>query len=199
MSIRSRPHWCAVALLVVAACSSPAPLNRYAFADPAMIHAALYFWQEGPTDGRVCLEPYLLSNDTLRTAEEAEWADTVLTAVLGDTLIALDSTRAMPWARHDSTVRADRGSSTHLGRPTRQSPRQCRNAVGRLGAADAGRASASLPEHGCVSASRLPMEDGGRFCSSLPSTSKNSVDRCVSRRSQRSPWSIAGPREGVSS
>jgi len=95
MSVRSRLHWCLATLFVLAACSSPAPTHRYASVDPTIVHAALYFWQEGPTDGRVCLDPEVLSNDTLDTAERAELADTVLTAVLGDTLIALDSTRHM--------------------------------------------------------------------------------------------------------
>jgi len=95
MSVRSRLHWCLATLFVLAACSSPAPTHPYASVDPTIIHAALYFWQEGPTDGRVCLDPKVLSNDTLDTAERAEWAATVLTAVLGDTLIALDRTRDM--------------------------------------------------------------------------------------------------------
>lgn len=95
MSIRPQQHWTIATLFVLGACSSPAPAHRYAVADPAMIHAALYFWQEGPTDGRVCLDPYAFSNDIRRAAEPAEWEDTVLTAVLRDTLVALDSTRKM--------------------------------------------------------------------------------------------------------
>jgi len=92
MSGQSRMHRCLAALVVLAACAPPAPSHRYASVDPTMIHAALYFWQEGPTDGRVCLDPDVFSADTLGTAEREEWAETVLTAVLGDTLIALDST-----------------------------------------------------------------------------------------------------------
>jgi len=92
MAVQSRLHWCLVTLFVLAACAKPVPSHRYASVDPTMIRAALYFWQEGPTDGRVCLDPDVLSNDTLGPAEREEWADTVLTAVLGDTLIALDST-----------------------------------------------------------------------------------------------------------
>lgn len=92
MSVQSRLHCCVVTLFVLAACATPVPSHRYASVDPTRIHAALYFWQEGPTDGRVCLDPDVLSNDTLGTAEREEWADTVFTAVLGDTLIALDST-----------------------------------------------------------------------------------------------------------
>ena len=85
-------HRCLAALVVLAACAPPVPSHRYASVDPTMIHAALYFWQEGPTDGRVCLDPDVLSADTLGTTERKEWAETVLSAVLGDTLIALDST-----------------------------------------------------------------------------------------------------------
>ncbi len=44
----------------------------------------------------MCLDPDVLSNDTLGARAREEWADTVLTAVLGDTLIALDSTREIP-------------------------------------------------------------------------------------------------------
>jgi hypothetical protein len=93
MSILSRPHWCLASLFTLCACSLQGPAHRYAFADPAAIRAALYFWQEGPTDGRVCLDPYALSSDTIQVADGAEWSDTVLTAVLRDTLVALDSTR----------------------------------------------------------------------------------------------------------
>ena len=92
MAVQSRLHWCLVTLFVLAACAKPVPSHRYASVDPTMIRAALYFWQEGPTDGRVCLDPDVLSNDTPGPAEREEWADTVLTAVLGDTFIALDST-----------------------------------------------------------------------------------------------------------
>ena len=92
MSVQSRLHWRLVTLFVLAACATSVPSHRYASVDPTMIRAALYFWQEGPTDGQVWLDPDVLSNDTLGTAEREEWADTVLTAVLGDTRIALDST-----------------------------------------------------------------------------------------------------------
>lgn len=103
MSVQSQLHWCLVTLFVVAACATPVPPHHYASVDPTMIHAALYFWQEGPTDGRVCLDPDVLSNDTLGTAGREEWADTVLTGVLGDTLIALDSTHEM--SQHMSAPR----------------------------------------------------------------------------------------------
>lgn len=73
MSVQSRLHRRIATLLALSASSSPPPTRHYATVDPAMIRASLYFWQEGPTDGRVCLDPNVLSNDTLGTAEREEW------------------------------------------------------------------------------------------------------------------------------
>jgi hypothetical protein len=57
-----------------------------------MLRAALVGWQEGPTDGRVCLDPRVLPTDTATVTARPVWADAVLAALLTDTLVALDST-----------------------------------------------------------------------------------------------------------
>lgn len=61
--------------------------------DPIMLRAALSGWQEGPTDGRLCLDPLVLEPSSTRRAS-AFWSDTVLAVLLGDSRVALDSSRA---------------------------------------------------------------------------------------------------------
>jgi hypothetical protein len=62
-----------------------------AAADPAVLLAAMWYWQEGPTDGRVCLEPRALAAPDA-AGPAPRWADSVLAALLADTLVALDTT-----------------------------------------------------------------------------------------------------------
>ncbi len=63
-------------------------------ADPAVLQGALGDWQEGPTDGRICLDPRVLpalgATDTIRE----RWADAVLEALLMDSFVAVDTTVA---------------------------------------------------------------------------------------------------------
>jgi len=78
-----------LAFAAVSACMDPSPVRQVS-ADPAVLRAALGDWQEGPTDGRICLDPRALATDTAETGR-ARWTDAVLAALSTDTLIALDS------------------------------------------------------------------------------------------------------------
>jgi hypothetical protein len=79
--------------VAIASCApDPASTPSSAVADVAILRAALFGWQEGPTDGRICLDPRVLrmSSDTVGPA--LRWAPAVLSDILRDTLIAIDST-----------------------------------------------------------------------------------------------------------
>ena len=87
-------------------------------AQPAVLRGALLDWQEGPTDGRVCLDPHVLPPAGDSPAPRARWADSVLAALLADSLVALDTTAA---ARRFPGQRACAPAPGHprvaLGRP----------------------------------------------------------------------------------
>ena len=81
---------CALAL---AACQPASGDRPRGAADPAILQGALWYWQEGPGAGRVCLDPRVLPTAATREARPL-WADSVLVALLRDTLVALDTTAA---------------------------------------------------------------------------------------------------------
>ena len=82
-------------LVAVVGCHRSTSKSRDATTDPAILRGALSDWQEGPTDGRVCLDPRVLPADST-SQPSRRWADTVLAALLSDTLVAVDSTIASP-------------------------------------------------------------------------------------------------------
>ena len=79
-----------VALLT--ACGSARPPET-AVADSAVLRSALWDWQEGPTDGCICLDPWVLAGPG-DTGPPRRWAESVLAALLADTLVALDTSAA---------------------------------------------------------------------------------------------------------
>ena len=82
--LRAAACW-AIALLTLS-CS---PSATTATADVVLLRAAVADWQEGPTDGRVCLDARVL--DAPDSGRVVYWATPILTALLADTLIAVDS------------------------------------------------------------------------------------------------------------
>ena len=81
-------------------------------ADPRLLRTILHTWQEGPTDGRICLDPRVLAlGDSAAAQPPREWADSVLRALQADTMIAIDTS---------VTRRAD---ASRACVPTRDHPR----------------------------------------------------------------------------
>lgn len=86
---------------LAAACAA----EQRATGDTALLRVALDDWQEGPTDGRVCLDARAVPAGA--SAPGDRWADSVLTVLLADPGIALDTTngpvegpRGAPDVRH---------------------------------------------------------------------------------------------------
>ena len=101
-----------VALVVTAiACGAPADHPAHVAIDPALLHAILAGWQEGPTDGRVCLDPRVLEHPSQAGGIPTRWSDEALAVLLADDRVALDTARA--------STRAGRRTCT----PTRAHPR----------------------------------------------------------------------------
>src|SRR6185312_8769260 len=109
--MRMRMYTVHVGLLVgVVSCRSNPP---DATADPAILRGALQDWQEGLTDGRVCLDSRVLPSDSTHSgAPPQRWADSVVAPLMSDTRIALDSTTGTP-------IRPN----SRLCAPTREHPR----------------------------------------------------------------------------
>lgn len=86
-------RFASLATLTLLAACRPARQPGAVVADPAVLRGALRDWQEGPTDGRVCLDPRVLAaaGDTV---PPRRWAESVLAALLTDTLVALDTSAA---------------------------------------------------------------------------------------------------------
>ena len=67
-------------------------------ADVTVLRAAIADWQEGPTDGRVCLDARVLRNAAPREPV-TYWAVKILDSLLVDTLIAVDES-TLPTNHH---------------------------------------------------------------------------------------------------
>ena len=97
------PFWPSVAALTVA-CHASAPQET---ADVAVVRAAVADWQEGPTDGHVCLDARVLRNAP-RGEPSAYWASAMLDSLLADSLIAVDQSTLPRSARPLRSCRPSR-------------------------------------------------------------------------------------------
>ena len=102
---------CIALAVTVIACGVPAAHPATIASDPTLLHAVLAGWQEGPTDGGVCLDPRVLEQPSQVRGIPTWWSDGVLAVLLADDRVALDSARA--------STRA----STRTCTPTRAHPR----------------------------------------------------------------------------
>ena len=85
------PLCLSVAALTVS-CHAAAPHDT---ADLAVVRAAIADWQEGPTDGHVCLDARVLRNAAGRQPA-TYWASAMLDSLLADSLIAVDQSTLPP-------------------------------------------------------------------------------------------------------
>lgn len=75
-------------------------------ADVALLRVAIADWQEGPTDGSVCLDSHVLTLDASAHAPRQSWSPDVLKALLTDERIAVaNSPDAPTWARRCTSRR----------------------------------------------------------------------------------------------
>lgn len=87
-----RLHFCPSIVALTVACHTSAPHET---ADVTVLRAALADWQEGPTDGHVCLDARVLRNAT-SGVPVTYWAVPILDSLLADTLIAIDQSTLPP-------------------------------------------------------------------------------------------------------
>ena len=73
-------------------CGPTSPLVAQRDADPAVLRGALSDWQEGPTDGRICLDLRLLPASDATDSIDERWSNAVIEALLMDTFVAVDTT-----------------------------------------------------------------------------------------------------------
>ena len=67
--------------------------TRAVMTDAAILQAEVRDdWQEGPTDGTVCLDPRVLTDENTGALGASRWAPAVLSALQMDTLVAIDTT-----------------------------------------------------------------------------------------------------------
>jgi hypothetical protein len=92
------------------ACREPSTRYERTGGDPVVLQRVLDGWHEGPTDGRVCLDPQVLKQPPARGNAAMAWSDAVLAVLLVDNRVALDTSRG-------STARRTPGCA-----PTRTTP-----------------------------------------------------------------------------
>lgn len=85
---------CIALAATVLACGVPAAHRAPAVSDPTLLRAVLAGWQEGPTDGKICLDPRVLERSSQARGTARWWSDEVLEVLLADDQVALDSARA---------------------------------------------------------------------------------------------------------
>lgn len=73
-------------------CGTASPSVTERDADPAVLRGALADWQEGPTDGRICLDLRVLPAVDATDTTREHWSNRVVEALLSDTFIAVDTT-----------------------------------------------------------------------------------------------------------
>ena len=81
--------------VALSACAAAPAGERVAAETPAILQATLkQDWQEGPTDGRVCLDPRILSATGAPDTVPVLWEPAVLATLLSDTLVSIDTSIA---------------------------------------------------------------------------------------------------------
>ena len=99
-------------------CGPSSPVATQLDADPAVLRGALSDWQEGPTDGRICLALRVLPASDATGAFQERWSNAVIEALLMDTLISVDTTAApRTSARQRVCTPTDKQPRIVLGRP----------------------------------------------------------------------------------
>jgi hypothetical protein len=99
----------ALVLLIAVGCHAAAPPGAVASADASVLQVVLSDWQEGPTDGRICLDPLVLLPEVTQSSRRPRWSDSVLRVLLHDTLVAIDTSAAavrLAGARDCASTRA---------------------------------------------------------------------------------------------
>lgn len=110
-------RWIVASVLLVGCRSAP----QRARADGAVLRAAIADWQEGPTDGRVCLDARVLRPSTAGRATAVYWASGMLDSLLSDPLIAVDrSTLPIGDVARRYCVPSHKRARIALGRPERR-------------------------------------------------------------------------------
>jgi hypothetical protein len=83
-------------------------------ADIAVVRAALAGWQEGPTDGRLCVDPHVLPDSGGADASPARWA------VVTETFSPADGAREVHRARATSVLARHQGIWRPIDHPRRR-------------------------------------------------------------------------------
>jgi hypothetical protein len=86
-----RSRFLVLIILTAAGCGEPQAGVPTATADVALLSDVLDGWQEGPTDGRLCLDPRVLQSKPAINGGGVYWSDSTLIELLRDTLVSIDT------------------------------------------------------------------------------------------------------------
>lgn len=110
----------ALCALLPLGCNEPQDGRIVLRTDAAILRAEIRDdWQEGPTDGTVCVDPRVLRNAAPGDTVTMTWAPDVLSALQADTLISIDTTVGPIYTPDARTCAPRRGKpSIRMGVPS---------------------------------------------------------------------------------